>query len=112
MPTENTACGLDNAGIGTAVGAGVGAAVGDGIDTAVGDESGEVAGDGSSMAVGDGIGMGDSAEIGTANRGWRLADRKHCAWAGRRRERSGEGALEVCHDGRGKGSTSASRPVK
>ena len=39
------------------------------------------------MAVGDGIGMGDDAGTGTADRGWRLADRKHCAWIGRRRNR-------------------------
>ena len=43
-------------------------------DTAVGDDSGEVVGDGSSTVVGDGIGMGDDAGIGTAVRGWRLAD--------------------------------------
>ena len=64
----------DDAGIGTAVGAGVGAAVGDGIDTAVGDESGTVVGDGSSTVVGCRTGMGDDAGIGTADRGWRLAD--------------------------------------
>ena len=75
LADRNTARGLDDAGIGTAVGAGVGAAVGDGIDTAVGDESGKVVGDGSSTVVGDGIGMGDDAGIGTADRGWRLADR-------------------------------------
>ena len=74
LPTENTARGLDDAGIGTAIGAGVGAAVGDGIDPAAGDESGKVLGDGSSTVVGDGIGIGDDAGIGTAVRGWRLAD--------------------------------------
>jgi hypothetical protein len=47
-----------------------------GNDTAVGDENGTVVGDGSSTVVGDGIGMGDDdAEISTADRGWRLADR-------------------------------------
>ena len=75
LPTENTARGLTDAGISTAVGAGVGAAVGDGIDTAVGDESGKVAGDGSSTVVGNGVGMGNDAGTGTADRGWRLADR-------------------------------------
>ena len=72
---QNTARGLDDAGIGAAVGAGVGAAVGDGTDTAVGDECGKVVGDGSSPVVGDGLGMGDDAGIDTADRGWRLADR-------------------------------------
>ena len=75
LADQNTARGLDDAGIGAAVGAGVGAAVGDGIDTAVGDESGKVVGDGSSPVVGDGLGMGDDAGIDTADRGWRLADR-------------------------------------
>ena len=74
MPTENTARGLTDAGIGTAVGAGVGEAVGDEIDTAVGDESGKTVGAGSSPVVGNRIGMGDNAGIGNADRGWRLAD--------------------------------------
>ena len=51
------------------------------------DINGKVVGDGSSPVVGDGLGMGDDAGIDTADRGWRLADRKHCAWTGRRRDR-------------------------
>ena len=93
LPTENSARGPDDAGIGTAVGAGVGAAVGDGVGMVVGDDSGKVVGDGSSLAVGDGIGVGDDAGIGTADRGWRLADRKHCAWTGGRRIDRQSGSL-------------------
>ena len=69
LADQNSARGLDDAGIGIAVGAGVGVAVGDGIDTTVGDECGKVVGDGSSPVVGDELGMGDAARIDTADRG-------------------------------------------